>query len=192
MKEDKEMINPMKELRQILMKTQQIFAKEVGIGKSTVSHNELGIVEISDTIQKSVAKKYNLNNNWYQRRNYTPKPNFQEIEKFFLYYIRHNIKDEQVASDILIAIKEMINIKYLSEEERKTYIRYIRGIMDDVKNISEDAKSYISKKRDTMSSDNAYKFFSDVISIYDGILTDLKQPININLTESEDVMLKFS
>ena len=191
MKEDIEIINPMRELRQNLKKTQQVFAKEVGIGKSTVSHIESGIVEISAPIQKKIAKKYQLYNDWYQSHNYKEKPTFREMEKMLWLYIKLNIKDEQVASDIFITIKAVINIKGLSGEEQKTYIRYIHEIMKDIKNISEDAKSYIKKEVCLVSSDNAQKISDDIMSLYGLAIEKSKHQVEIEVAAPENIEMKF-
>lgn len=186
---EKELINPMKELRLELKKTQQVFAKEVKIGKSTVSHIESGKIGISASVQKKIAIKYHLYSDWYQSRNYKPKLRFREIEKMLYQYIKHNIKDEQIASDIFITLKEVININNLSGEEQKTYLRYINEIMKDVKNISEDAKLYISKQPILVSAENAHKIFVDVMSLYGINMDELIGPVRLEVSEPEE--LKF-
>nr|WP_294487017.1 helix-turn-helix transcriptional regulator [uncultured Anaerosporobacter sp.] len=186
---ERKLINPMKELRLELKKTQQVFAKEVNIGKSTVSHIESGKIGISAPVQKKIAVKYHLYNDWYQSRNYKPKPSFRDIEKMLYQYIKHNIKDEQIASDIFITLKEVININNLSGEEQKTYIRYINDIMKDVKNISEVAKLYISKQPILVSGEIAHKIFVDVMSLYGIKMDELIRPIRLEVSEPEE--LKF-
>lgn len=191
MKEENE-LNPMKALRQNLKKTQQIFADEAGIGKSTVSHIESGMLGISASIQKKVAKRYHLYSDWYQSSNYKPKPSFREIEKMLWQYINQNIKDEQVASDIFIAIKEIINIKSLSGEEQKTYIRYIHEIMNDLKYIAKDAKSYIKKEFFFASVDNAQKIADDVISLFGfEVSENIELPGTVKFVETDMVEIKI-
>lgn len=168
-KEKTEQMNPMKELRQRLGMTQEEFKEKTGITKTTISNIESGKHQISKRTQEDIAEACHLYDDWYTGPNYDEKINIDETKNDILKYIMSNFDNENVARTVLVNLKAVIDTEGLTKEERKTYIKYMYKIIQDMAIVATEAKKHIRKEEAEEIIVSAHKVFNDIMKspVYD-------------------------
>lgn len=59
----------LKEIRKSMHMTQEIFAKSIGISRSNLTNIELGKIQLTDRLIKTICSVHNINENWLRYGN---------------------------------------------------------------------------------------------------------------------------